>query len=128
MLDLSCRGECQLEAFAPEEAHVRGSRGVAKRRAQSRSLSGKWRVSDPGLCGGVMAWFGDYADSLAMAPRNFATPLLGGAANIGAILAAPALARELPYWLLFGTAGLLVIGSVDDIVELRRGFRCRFRR
>jgi UDP-GlcNAc:undecaprenyl-phosphate GlcNAc-1-phosphate transferase len=47
------------------------------------------------------------------------TPLLGGAAIIAAILITLALGRILPSWLLIGTAGLFVIGLVDDAIVLR---------
>src|SRR5690349_8026135 len=47
------------------------------------------------------------------------TPLLGGVAIIAAILITLALGRILPLWLLIGTAGLLVIGLIDDAIALR---------
>ena len=47
------------------------------------------------------------------------TPLMGGAAIIAAILITLALGRILPWWLLAGTAGLFVIGLVDDAIVLR---------
>jgi UDP-GlcNAc:undecaprenyl-phosphate/decaprenyl-phosphate GlcNAc-1-phosphate transferase len=46
------------------------------------------------------------------------TPLLGGVAIIGAILAALAAARALPFWMLFGAVGLFAIGLVDDAIAL----------
>lgn len=45
-------------------------------------------------------------------------PLMGGAAIIAAILITLALGRMLPLWLLVGTAGLFVIGLVDDAIVL----------
>ena len=46
-------------------------------------------------------------------------PLMGGAAIIVAILATLAVGRVLPLWMLAGTAGLFVVGMVDDALVLR---------
>ncbi|MBF6559003.1 MAG: hypothetical protein IVW56_01840 [Candidatus Binataceae bacterium] len=56
-----------------------------------------------------------YSDSCHRMP----TPLMGGAAIVGAILIAMAFARTLPAWLLAGVAGLFVVGLVDDAIVLR---------
>src|SRR5665213_249363 len=45
-------------------------------------------------------------------------PLMGGAAIIGAILVALAVGHILPLWLFLGSAGLFVIGLVDDAIIL----------
>ncbi|MBI3758642.1 MAG: hypothetical protein HY269_02675 [Deltaproteobacteria bacterium] len=45
-------------------------------------------------------------------------PLMGGAAIIGSILVALAFGHILPLWLFLGTAGLFVIGLVDDAIIL----------
>jgi len=47
------------------------------------------------------------------------TPLMGGAAIIVAIMAAMAIGRVLPWWMLIGTAALFVVGLVDDAYVLR---------
>jgi UDP-GlcNAc:undecaprenyl-phosphate GlcNAc-1-phosphate transferase len=46
-------------------------------------------------------------------------PLMGGAAIIVAILATLAVGHVLPLWMLAGTAGLFVVGMVDDALVLR---------
>jgi len=46
-------------------------------------------------------------------------PLMGGAAIIIAILVALAIGRALPQWMLAGTAGLFLVGLVDDAIVLR---------
>ena len=47
------------------------------------------------------------------------TPLLGGAAIILAVVAAMAIGRVLPLWMLTGTVALFVVGLVDDARVLR---------
>jgi len=47
------------------------------------------------------------------------TPLLGGTAIIGAIVATLAVARALPGWMCLGAGGLFAIGLVDDAIALR---------
>jgi UDP-GlcNAc:undecaprenyl-phosphate/decaprenyl-phosphate GlcNAc-1-phosphate transferase len=56
-----------------------------------------------------------YSDSRHRAP----TPLMGGAAIIGAILIAMASAGALPVWLLVGIVGLFAVGLIDDAIVLR---------
>lgn len=48
-----------------------------------------------------------------------ATPLLGGAAIVLAVLVALALAGALPGWLLLGSVGLCAVGVVDDCIALQ---------
>ncbi len=43
-------------------------------------------------------------------------PLMGGAAIIAAILITLALGHILPWWLMAGTAGLFLVGLVDDVI------------
>jgi UDP-GlcNAc:undecaprenyl-phosphate/decaprenyl-phosphate GlcNAc-1-phosphate transferase len=46
-------------------------------------------------------------------------PLMGGAAIIFAILAALAIGRELPLWMLVATVALFVVGLIDDVMVMR---------
>jgi UDP-GlcNAc:undecaprenyl-phosphate/decaprenyl-phosphate GlcNAc-1-phosphate transferase len=69
-----------------------------------KRLAKRWRIiAEP------------YNDSRHCAP----TPLMGGAAIIGAILIATASAGALSPWLMVGIVGLFAVGLVDDAIVLR---------
>ena len=76
------------------------------------ALATPWAKRIAECCGIVSV---PYTDSR----RQRQTPLMGGAAIVAAILIALALGRILPLWLLMGTAGLFVLGLVDDAIVLR---------
>ncbi len=71
------------------------------------------------LAKGIARWLGILSAPYTEAQHKERTPLMGGAAIIVAILAAMAVGRVLPLWMLLGTAALFVVGLVDDAYVLR---------
>lgn len=71
------------------------------------------------LAKGIARRLGILSAPYTEAQHQERTPLLGGAPIVVAILAAMAMGRVLPRWMLMGTAALFVVGLIDDAYVLR---------
>jgi UDP-GlcNAc:undecaprenyl-phosphate/decaprenyl-phosphate GlcNAc-1-phosphate transferase len=71
------------------------------------------------LCKWIAAWFAIIAVPYSDSRHRQPTPLMGGAAIVGAVLIALKCADALPLWLAVGATGLFAVGLVDDAIVLR---------